>query len=228
MMITGAVTKNGLGIELTSTKSYWVSLYSCIATLADEHFLNQIDFPEQHSDFIMCLAYDIRKAYEGKRGVTVLVKGDGHGADYAMYSNRVLWPTFIVQVSMLKYLAIASKNLASIKLIENLEKCAFDVLHEVSPSTSSYIDTWFKDVVIDGTYLTQHLQAVTAVFVNDQSESQESRIYELPEYLEVLDPESADYQIVATAILKSAKEYNCSPYDIVSTEEQQMPEHIDW
>ena len=149
-MITGAVTKNGLGIEFTSTKSYLVSLYNCISTLVDEHFLSQIGFPEQHSDFILCLAYDIRKAYEGKRGVTVLFEIDEHETDFAMYSNRVLWPTFIIQVSMLKYLATASKNLASIKLIENLEKCAFDALHEVSPSTSSYIDAWFNEVVIDG------------------------------------------------------------------------------
>jgi hypothetical protein len=68
-MITGSITKNGLGIEFTGNGKHLRLLNDTIHTLAD---IETIDIPAMSSNFLLALAYDLKKAYEGKRGTSVL------------------------------------------------------------------------------------------------------------------------------------------------------------
>lgn len=75
-MINGVVTKNGFGIELISNESYLTRLYACFVDLLDEDFLESLNFPAEHQDFLACFTYEIRKMQQGERMVNVLCIAD--------------------------------------------------------------------------------------------------------------------------------------------------------
>jgi|GEM_PF-1858229 len=97
-MLTSAPTKHGSGITLYGDAHDLRALRETITKVADERHVE-----ERFGNFMLGLAYDLRKAYEGAReskrvGVP--------GLDSVKYfSVNVLWPYFLPQVALIRHFA---------------------------------------------------------------------------------------------------------------------------
>ena len=222
-MITGSVTKNGLGIEFTANGKYLRLLNNTIHTLAD---IETVDIPEMNSNFLLALAYDLRKAYEGKRGNSVLFST---GEDeYSLFSNRVLWPTYLVQVSMLKFLAQTSSNPKYEPLITTLERCAVDALLAADPMTAQFVRQWLNQPPIHAQYLTQYADDCSIDYAQGEGATQAQRIATLPDYLDRLNPNSIAYTLFSQDLQATAAEFDCSVFDLVRKDNLGVSHDIEW
>jgi len=97
-MLTSSPTKHGAGITLYGDFLDLDTLYNTIHKIAEE------GFAEEHTrNFILGLAYDIRKAKEKKRETKKLGIPKEETAKYK--GVAILWPHFIPQVAMLRHYA---------------------------------------------------------------------------------------------------------------------------
>jgi hypothetical protein len=97
-MLTSSPTKQGAGIVLYGDFLDLDTLYNTIHKIAEE------GFAEEHTrNFILGLAYDIRKAKEKKREVKKLGIAREDSARYK--GVAILWPHVIPQVAMLRHYA---------------------------------------------------------------------------------------------------------------------------
>lgn len=121
-----------------------------------------------------------------------------------------------------------SNNAESIALIDSLVQCTIETLKSVSLGTADVVYFWFRDVVIDGNYYTQNLQIINQEFIKEQVPSREARLYELGNYLYQLDPKHPAYQDTVQKVDSAAGQFNCSPYELESAQNDELPENIDW
>jgi hypothetical protein len=221
MMITARVTPNGVGIEFTSNYAYLRKLYNAVDDLIER---NEQTMPGLNIDFLMMLAYDIRKAYEGNRGTSKLFQAEN--TSYELFHNHIIWPTYITQVTMLRYLSNQSGKHK--RLIKSLEDCAVHALHEVNQSTAEYVKHWFKTVKITDCYLSQIVVPCSSEFVTSLS-TQKDRMKALPAFLDFIMPSSSNYTEYTDDLLRESVMNNCSVFDLIAVYQNAPNEHeIEW
>ena len=218
-MITGRVTQNGIGIEFVANQAYLCQLHAAIHDLTEAY---TTEVPELNVHFLLSLAYDIRKAYEGQRGVTTLAQVGEQ--EYQLYHNQVIWPIYLGQVSMLRYLSKQSGQHEA--LIHSLTRCAVTALKKVDIDTALEVEYWLSRVKLKPDYASLIIQDVAARFING-FERMEDRIAALPAFLDMLKPSGDVYQSYKRQLIAAAKIHDCSIYQLRPAESE-FPEDFEW
>ena len=98
LLLLAKPTPHGAGILLSGDGRDLESLHETI------HFLsNGVPLGGEFDDLVLGLAYDVRKAMEDQRE-TLAVETD-YGEELSYKGERVLWPTFLLQLALLRWSA---------------------------------------------------------------------------------------------------------------------------
>jgi hypothetical protein len=97
-MLTSSPTKHGSGITLYGDAHDLRAVNETIHKVANERHVE-----EKFGNFMLGLAYDVRKAYEGARERKQI---GIRGLDAVKYfSVNILWPHFLPQVALIRHFA---------------------------------------------------------------------------------------------------------------------------
>lgn len=128
---------------------------------------------------------------------------------------KVLWPTFLVQVGLLRWAArfqvVCRRDQSNLFA---LESCAENALVAFDGETGAQVFDWLRSFHGFGeSYLTQFIQETNVVFVT--SVGRKKRFRRLPRLLKALDSFSPEYQQFKAEMDEMAKEQNTDPSDMV-------------
>jgi hypothetical protein len=205
-MLTSAPTKLGAGITLYGDFFDLDSLYKTIHKIAEEGFME-----ESTRNFLLALAYDIRKAKESKRERKVL----GFAEDKVKYRGvRILWPIFLSQLAMLRHYAgyrtTDHRDQACLYLLEDCaitSLLAFDahIGHETAKLLLN-LPPFPHD------YLFEFCSVCAREYVS--ASVRENRFRTLPKTLRSMFWLSPGYQAFAKKMALLAEEKGCSPQSL--------------
>ena len=137
-MLFSKPTKYGAGIILYG--DYW-DLKNLHSTFHDA--VGDESFDDQSSDFVLALAYDVRKAYERQRERLNATHFDDETISY--YGVKILWPIFLVQVGLLRWMAAFRPTTKSHQAdLFRLEACADEALEKYDPSIGKQCSEWLS------------------------------------------------------------------------------------
>ena len=204
-MLTSAPTKHGAGIKFYGDYYDLSAIHETIHKIAGQSWVE-----EGFSDYMLGLAYDFRKALEGKReklnlGTDALDKVKYRGCS-------VLWPHVLTQVGMIRhhaaYHTTDHKDQACLYLLEdciitsllafdaNVGKSCAEWLIRFRPFPNSYLFSFVTDVCCHR-------------FLFEVPEKR--RFAELPEVLRMIDWCSPEYKSHCELIEKAAKKLKTHP-----------------
>ena len=181
-MLRGECTPYGAGISLSGDYYDFQRLYETI------HYLVGEDSDLQ--EFVLALAYDVRKAKSGHR--EILMKGsDDEPSTY--YSVDILWPEFLAQVSILRNLAAFRNTYSAVQSdLYRLEACVENALDEHDANITKKVMGWVKEFgFISKDYLIEFIYIQNREFVFSGT-TLKARLKKLPTYLSILFPQSPD------------------------------------
>lgn len=201
-------TKFGAGVKLFGDYRDLQSLHQTIHFLCSEERMD-------HSahEFVVGLAYDVRKAYEGSR----LVEKFGFDAlDQVTYRGvEILWPILIPQMSLLRrsaaYAATTRNHQADLYALEaGIEGALLSSEAVAGRECLQWLDRgfWFtKDYLIEFIYQKARQFAC-------EIPPGKKRLRALPDILRQLHPLSPEYKAFAEEVGKIAKDKGCSPAEL--------------
>src|SRR5687767_1637167 len=129
-MLIAEPTPKGAGLLLWGDLLDLSSLHETIHTLA-----NSAVFGLPIAEFMLGMAYDLRKSYEGQREEKSFSCKAAPGC-VAYKGERILWPTFLVQLAMLRHSASLHPTTRLMQAhLYQLEACAEKALLEYHPET---------------------------------------------------------------------------------------------
>ena len=205
-MLTSAPTKFGAGITLygdfldLDTLHQTIHKIACDG-LAEEHIAN----------FMLGLAYDVRKAKEKQREVRTLGSEDEDSVKYK--GVDVLWPYFLVQVTLLRhYAGYRDTDRRDQACLYLLESCAITSLLAHDPKVGkecAELFLNFPDPPND--YLFQYFDDRARRFVGIP---EKKRFRELPALLRSLWWMSSEYEAFAAKLKQQAEKLGCSPQEL--------------
>jgi hypothetical protein len=135
-VLTSQPTPHGAGITLSGDYADLVDPHRTIHHLAEEHG----PLPPHQGEFVLGLAHDIRKAYEGARRIESVATPRGPAQYYAV---DVLWPFFLVQVAMLRSAAgLRPTQHAQQATLYRLEACAERALVQMDAAVGTRCMDW--------------------------------------------------------------------------------------
>lgn len=135
-VITSAPTKYGAGITLYGDSYDFKTLHDTIHKIAGQGFINS-----RFGDFILGLAYDVRKAFEGAREQREFELDDLEKVKY--WGVRVLWPIFLTQLGLLRhYAGFGVTNHRDQACLYALEDCAITSLLAYDAQTGKLCAEW--------------------------------------------------------------------------------------
>ena len=200
-MLRGECTPYGAGISLSGDYYDFQRLYETI------HYLVGEDSDLQ--EFVLALAYDVRKAKSGHR--EILMKGsDDEPSTY--YSVDILWPEFLAQVSILRNLAAFRNTYSAVQSdLYRLEACVENALDEHDANITKKVMGWVKEFgFISKDYLTEFIYIQNREFVFSGT-TLKARLKKLPTYLSILFPQSPDYKVFEQKFQELAKVQDSNP-----------------
>jgi hypothetical protein len=206
-MLISRPTKFGAGITLGGDYLDLTSLHETIHKLAAE------DGPlaTHHYEFVLGLAYDVRKSYEGQR--EKWAEGEPIYSGYTAVD--ILWPNFLVQLGMLRSAcAYAPTDRRIQATLYALENCAESALFELDPAVGALCMRWLAQF----TRLTDNFLLEFVVHQNKDylfgAAAGKARIRRLPRLLDDISPFSSAYQDFERSIKKQAEAANAKPQDM--------------
>lgn len=207
-MLTSQPTKFGAGIALSGDFADLADLHETIHHLASEAG----PLPPHHDEFVLGLAYDVRKAYEGARRIEPINTPRG-SAEY--YSVDILWPVFLVQLGMLRtaagYLPTSRSHQAC---LYRLEACAESALLQMEPSVGAMCLRWLSrwSPLPDG-FLLEFVSQQARDFVFGGAAGK-ARFRRLPTVLDDVSPFSSKYREFERYMSEHAAKQNARPQDL--------------
>lgn len=106
---------------------------------------------EDSEGFITSFAYEVRKAYEGKRTTHPVGEPDPESA--VIYSTKFLWPVMLLQTAMLRYaMSFITASKLDQAVMYQLEHVVESALYEASPSHAPIILKWTSSTVAGSGY----------------------------------------------------------------------------
>jgi len=201
-------TKFGAGIALSGDFADLADLHETI------HYLTSETGPlsAHQAEFVLGLAYDVRKAYEGVRRIEPINTPRG-SAEY--YSVDILWPVFLVQLGMLRtaagYLPTSRSHQAS---LYRLEACAERALLEMDPSVGAMCMRWLSHCspLPDG-FLLEFVSQQARDFVFGATTGK-ARFRRLPTILDDISSFSSKYREFERCMSEQAAQQNARPQDL--------------
>ena len=206
-MLISRPTKFGAGITLGGDNFDFTSLHETIHYLAADNG----PFSAQHYEFVLGLAYDVRKSYEGKRE-----KWAANEPAYSEYTSvNILWPNFLVQLGMLRSAcAYVPTNRRIQSNLYALEACAETALTKFDPAVGSLCMRWLAQF----TPLTDNFLLEFVVQQNRDylfgATAGKARFRRLPRLLDGISPFSNSYQDFERSVKKQADAANAKPQDM--------------
>ena len=200
-MLLVECTPYGAGISLSGDYYDFQRLYETI------HYLVGEDSDLQ--EFVLALAYDVRKAKSGHR--EILMKGsDDEPSTY--YSVDILWPEFLAQVSILRNLAAFRNTYSAVQSdLYRLEACVENALDEHDANITKKVMGWVKEFgFISKDYLIEFIYIQNREFVFSGT-TLKARLKKLPTYLSILFPQSPDYKAFEQKLQELAKVQDSNP-----------------
>lgn len=137
-MLFSKPTKYGAGIILYG--DYWdlKNLHSTIHEIFGDESVD-----DKLSDFVLRLAFDIRKAYERQREKLNATHFKNEKVSY--YGVKILWPIFLVQVGLLRWMAAFRPTTKSHQAnLFRLEACTDEALEEYDPLIGKQCSEWLS------------------------------------------------------------------------------------
>jgi hypothetical protein len=196
-MLISRPTKFGAGITLAGDSLDLSALRETVRTLASETGC----LPANQCTFVLALAFELRKACEGKRD-----QWEPRGLEPENYLGfNSLWPIFLVQLGMLRSTCAYRPTDRRMQAhLYALEACAADALAGYDPAVGAICMRWLADFNIPH-------QDFLLSFVSYQSkdfvfgaESEASRFRRLPKVLDEISPHSSTYKKFARAVTEQA------------------------
>ena len=166
----------------------------------------------QQKEFVLGLAYDIRKAYERSRNIEKIEIYES-SAEY--YSVDILWPIYLAQLAILRSAAarIPTSNLDQ-SILFALEHCTEEALQEIDPLTASRAMVWLaRFSPLPESFLLEFVSVQAKNFVT-LGRTKKSRMKMLSTMLGELNPLSASYREFEAYMLGEARKNQCSPHDL--------------
>lgn len=202
-MLRGECTPHGAGIRLSGDFYDFHRLHETI------HYLVGEDYDMQ--EFVLGLAYEVRKAKSGQREI-VMKGSDDEPSTY--YSVDILWPEFLAQVSMLRNLAAYKTTDSAIQSdLYRLEACIENALDEHDANISKKVMGWVKEFgFVSKDYLTEFVFIQCREFVFSGT-TLKARLKKLPGILSSLFPQGVDYKAFEKELQELAAAENSHPQD---------------
>ena len=176
LLLLAKPTPHGAGILLSGDGRDLESLHETI------HFLsNGVPLGGEFDDLVLGLAYGVRKAMEDQRE-TVAVETDC-GEELSYKGERVLWPTFLLQLALLRWSAAFHPTSREIQAnLFRVESCAEKALTEYDHDTGQKVLEWYErfDGLPSG-YADQFLVIVNKDFIIHSSNGK-ARFKNLPKH----------------------------------------------
>lgn len=206
-MLVSRPTKFGAGITLGGDYLDLTNLHETVHHLASETG----PLSGNHFEFALGFAYDLRKAYEGKREAW-----PSDAPAYAGYSAvNILWPIFLVQLGMLRSAcAYMPTNRRMQSQLFALEDCAEQALIEFDPAVGSMCMRWLANFnLLTDNFLLEFVthQAYEFLFGSGQGKA---RFRQLPRLLDDISPFSRAYQEFERTVSKQAHAQGARPQDM--------------
>jgi hypothetical protein len=215
-MIFAKPTKYGAGIEIFGDYHDFTDLHETIHRLADEN--GPLDGGQ--GEFALSLAYEVRHAYQGDRGVHKFIGDIYHSESAIYYSFKMLWPIFLVQLGLLRWAAGFQPTTREYQAnLFRLEACAESALISYDPFVGRRCLEWLTRFQwFSDKYLLQYVQNCSLQYVT-VGKAGKIRFKELPEILRMLSPFSKEYRAFEEYLQSIAKEKGCRPEDLTDIEE---------
>lgn len=211
-MLTSAPTAHGAGITLYGDFYDLSSAHETIHKIADQSFLE-----ERLREYMLGLAYDLRKAFEGQREKRKFGVGKLDKVSYG--GVAVLWPYFLTQIGMIRHFAAYTvtdhKDQSCLFLLED---CAVTSLLAMDAKVGKTCAEWLlRFPMFPNDYLLSFVTESARKFVFDSPTKK--RFASLPETLRQIDWRSPEYARYEQSVTKMAKTQKCSPHALVDTRE---------
>jgi hypothetical protein len=205
-MLTSAPTKYGAGITVYGDFLDLDTLHHIIHKIAHEGFVD-----ERAGNFILGLAYDIRKAKEKKREVKKLGIPSQETANYKGVS--VLWTEFLVQVALLRqYAAYRDTDHRDQAFLYLLEDCAITSLLAFNPGTGKEcVELLLRFPSFPNDYLFEYCNDCSRRYVAIPGPR---RFQALPVMLRSMWWMSPEYERFEERLSGEAKKRGCSPQEL--------------
>jgi len=172
---------------------------------------------ETLGDFILGLAYEIRKAYELQRDQIQLGTDEYDSVKYQ--GSKVLWPYFLLQVRLLRdlctYCPTTKAEQAQLYLLESrIEDVLIKLDHNIGLVCVEWLNT---PSMVDDRFYFHYVEDMTLHYVNGPQGK--ARFKKLPEMLWSFHPGHETYQSFSADLETQAKKLGRSPYELQSSRE---------
>lgn len=218
-MIISKPTPHGAGIFLYGDYNDLRSLHETIHELCAEGgpLIGQVN------EYVLGLAYDIRHAYQGDRDTLAMDSGTQKDAPY--YGVSILWPYFLVQLSLLRWAAAFIPTTKEIQSnLYRLEACTEEALlsydHAIGTQCIKLMNC-YAGLAHD--YLVKFIDERAEEYIGYPSTGKK-RFKQLPAILRSIAPSSAEYLEFEMQMQMIAKQKGCKAEELTSTRDE-WPEY---
>ncbi|MBC8190834.1 MAG: hypothetical protein H8E18_00490 [FCB group bacterium] len=213
-MLIARPTRHAAGIQLFGDAFDLESLHETIHHLCESSIL-----VTHMEDYVLGLAYEVRKAFEGNRLKESFETGPDEKVEY--YGVQLLWPQYLAQIALLRYAASSKPtNHEHQSNLYRLEHITLEALVEIDEKIAGLIFKILPGLAALNTheYLFQFIDSMTMEYVTEFKTKQE-RVKELPVTLLSLSPTSPPYADFKKMMNKLATKAGCSPLELEENEE---------
>jgi hypothetical protein len=205
-MLTSSPTKHGSGITLYGDSHDLRALHETIHKVTSEKHVE-----ERFGNFMLGLAYDVRKAYEGARERKRVGLEGLNSVKY--FSVNVLWPYFLPQVALIRHFAAyhptTHRDQGCLYLLED---CAITSLLARDANVGKVCSEWLLSFpMLPHDYLMQFFNICAREFV---CIPEKKRFGKLPDILRKLAWHSPEYREFSKEIAEAAKANDCGPEEL--------------
>jgi hypothetical protein len=186
-MLYATPTPHGAGILLSGDDRDLESFHETI------HYLTRgVPLGGEFDNLVLGLAYDVRKAMENQREAVPVQTEFGDKLHYK--GVRILWPTFLLQLALLRRAAAFHPTTREIQSnIFRAESCTESSLIEYDRETGRRVMDWYERFNgLPTGYAHQYVEVVDKEFIVHSSNGK-NRFRNLPNVLLMLDPLSDEY-----------------------------------
>jgi hypothetical protein len=208
-MLIAFPTKYGAGITLYGD-------YHDLSGIRDTIFslTNRGPLIAHMEDFILALAYDLRHAYQGDREKREFGFDDLNKVNY--FGVSVLWPTFLIQLGLLRWVAGFSPTTREEQSdLYRLESCAERALVSYDPLIGRKCFDWLISFnAFPNTYLIAYLSDLALEYIS-VGKPGKARFRNLPAILQMSSPSSTEYRLFDNELRNIATKAGCKPEELV-------------
>jgi len=140
---------------------------------------------EEKDGFVLGLAYDLRKAFEGQRSKAF--RSDPDGARCRIYGFEILWPVILVQVGLLRQaMGFMPTNRLDQSIMFELEHVVESAIRSAAPDRAVELLEWMRRVgLAPYSHLAAVLDSRCLYFIECPAAK---RLATLPRLMETFDP----------------------------------------